>query len=93
MKPSSLLAVAATTLIAIAVWGGGDLVRAFPGEATAEPAQAGQPAAAKVAYRWRDYWDQDRADATTPACPARKSISLSWQGPRLSWQRSCAHSG
>ena len=93
MKTSSLIAAAATTFIAVAAWGGGDLVRAFPGDAAPAMAKADQPAARNVAYQWRDYWDRGGADAATRACPARKSISLSWEGPRLSWQRSCARPG
>lgn len=90
MKTSSLLAAAATTFIAIAAWGGGDLVRAFPGDAAPALAKVEAPAARPAAYQWRDYWDRDGAEATTRACPARKSISMSWEGPRLSWQRNCA---
>lgn len=93
MKTSSLLAAAATTFIALAAWGGGDLVRAFPGEAAPAVASAVHPPAAETAYQWRDYWDRDVGSTASGACPARKSISLTWEGPRLSWQRSCAHSG
>ena len=92
MKTSSVIAAAATTFIAIAAWGGGDLVSAFPGDAPAM-AHADAPAATKAAYQWRDYWDRDGAAAATRACPARKSISLSWEGPRLSWQRNCDRAG
>lgn len=92
MKTSSILAAAATTLIAIAAWGGGDLVRAFPGDASPAVVTATQTSAG-TPYQWRDYWDRGGAEAATRACPARRSLSLSWEGPRLSWQRSCAHSG
>lgn len=83
MKTSSIIAATATTLIAAGLWGG-DLVRAFPN--TAEPSVVAVSETAP--YRWRDYWDRP-APTATAACPARKSLSLSWEGPRLTWQRNC----
>ncbi|MEP9355204.1 hypothetical protein ABLE93_16575 [Xanthobacter sp. KR7-65] len=84
MKTSSILATAVTTLIAAGLLGG-DLVRAFP--TSSEPAEV-VATDSKAPYRWRDYWERPAA-ATATACPARKSLSLSWEGPRMTWQRSC----
>lgn len=84
MKTSSIIATAATTLIAAGLWGG-DLVRAFPG--LPEPAAA---TSAKAPYQWRDYWDQPAAATPGAPCPARKSLSLTAEGPRLTWHRTCA---
>lgn len=81
MKTSSIIAMAGAILIAGSLFGG-DLVRAFP---TTGPSA---PETARAPYQWNG----GRAVAALPAgapCPARKSLSFGWDGPRLKWQRTC----
>lgn len=82
MKTSTILAMAGATLIAGSLFGG-DLVRAFP---TIAPA-------ASESMRAPYQWTGGRAVSSLPAgtpCPARRSFSLGWDGPRLKWQRDCS---
>ncbi|MFG1350820.1 hypothetical protein [Xanthobacter autotrophicus] len=84
MKRSSLITMVGATLVGASLFGG-DLVRAFP---TAGPDAA--VASDGAPYRWQGYWS---TTATEPGpgsfCPFRKTLSVSWDGPRLKWQRAC----
>jgi len=83
MKTSIIIAMAGAILIAGSLFGG-DLVSAFPTSAPAAGAQT-----PRVPYQWNG----GRAAAVLPAgtpCPARRSLTLGWDGPRLKWQRDCS---
>ncbi|MFG1181804.1 hypothetical protein [Xanthobacter versatilis] len=85
MKRSSIIAMVGATLVAASLFGG-DLVRAFPTSGPdAAVATSGAP------YRWQGYWSTPAAEAAGAGslCPFRKTLSVSWEGPRLKWQRSC----
>ena len=86
MKRSSIIAMVGATLIAGSVFGG-DLVRAFP---ASEPDAA--VASSNSPYRWQGYWSTTTAEpsGTNGPCPFRKTLSVSWDGRRLRWQRACS---
>ena len=82
MKTFTLLAMAGATVVAGSLFGG-DLVRAFPTTAPSALETTHAP------YQWTG----GRAIASLPAgtpCPARRSFSFGWDGPRLKWQRDCS---
>ncbi|MCG5234694.1 hypothetical protein [Xanthobacter oligotrophicus] len=85
MKRSSIIAMVGATLVAASLFGG-DLVRAFPAVGPdAVVATGGAP------YRWHGYWSTTAAEpaGTGSLCPFRKTLSVSWDGPQLKWQRAC----
>ncbi|MDI4655749.1 hypothetical protein [Xanthobacter autotrophicus] len=85
MKRSSLIAMVGATLVGASLFGG-DLVRAFPAAGPdALVAGAGAP------YRWQGYWNTTTTEPAGPGslCPFRKTLQVSWDGPRLKWQRTC----